>query len=161
MTTPEDVKRYDVRSETRHPQPVAVVVATLDAAEIPAFLGGAFGEVAGVLGLEHLGPAGPPFARYHRLAHGRFAVEAGFPCLSDMEPTGRVQPAVLPGGYVAVTTHVGPYDEMEPGYTALAAWVSTHGGELAGDPWEVYLSDPAEGDPSATVTDVVQPYQPA
>ena len=50
---------------------------------------------------------------------------------------------------------------MAPAYQALASWVSSHGGEPAGDPWEVYFSDPAsEPDPATWRTEIVQPYRP-
>ena len=49
---------------------------------------------------------------------------------------------------------------MAPAYEALASWVSSHGGEPAGAPWEVYFSDPAvEPDPATWHTEVVQPYR--
>jgi effector-binding domain-containing protein len=67
---------------------------------------------------------------------------------------------VLPAGPVAVTVHIGPYDAMEPAYAALASWVSGRGGQLAGDPWEVYFSDPEQRpDPSTWRTEIVQPYR--
>jgi effector-binding domain-containing protein len=51
---------------------------------------------------------------------------------------------------------------MEPAYQALASWVSEHGGELAGDAWEVYLSDPsAQPDPATWRTEIVQTYRQA
>ena len=94
------------------------------------------------------------------LGEGRLEVEAGFPVSSPIEPNGDVQPSELPGGQVAVTVHVGPYDQMEPAYQALASWVTDHGGELAGDAWEVYFSDPStEPDPATWRTEIVQPYR--
>ena len=108
----------------------------------------------------HTSPAGPPFARYHPLGEGRFEVEAGFPVAGPVEAAGEVVPSELPGGPVAVTVHTGSYDQMEPAYQALASWVADHGGQLAGDAWEVYYSDPAEQpDPAHWRTGVVQPYR--
>jgi effector-binding domain-containing protein len=94
------------------------------------------------------------------LGGGRFEVEAGFPATRPIEGNGDVQPSELPGGQVAVTMHVGPYEQMEPGYQALASWVGERGGELAGDAWEVYFSDPStEPDPATWRTEIVQPYR--
>jgi effector-binding domain-containing protein len=48
---------------------------------------------------------------------------------------------------------------MAPTYQALVSWVGEHGGELAGDPWEVYFSDPArEPDPRRWRTEIVMPF---
>jgi effector-binding domain-containing protein len=76
-----------------------------------------------------------------------------------IKPDGEVRSSSLPGGMVATTMHIGSYDQMEPGYEALSAWVKERGQELAGDAWEVYLSDPAaEPDPTKWRTEIVQPY---
>ena len=140
----------------------AVARATLTVAEVGPWLGKTYGAVAALLAARQAGPAGPPFARYHMLGEGRFEVEAGFPASRQIEGNGDVQPSELPGGQAAVTLHIGPYDQMEPAYQALASWVSDHGGELAGDAWEVYFSDPsAEPDPATWRTQIVQPYRQA
>ena len=155
------MKLYDIHPQTRQAQPTAVARATLPVEEIGPWLGKTYGAVASVLAAQGSGPAGPPFARYHKLAHGRFVIEAGFPVLTAIEGAGDVQPSELPGGSAAITVHVGPYDQMEPAYEALASWVFEHGGELAGDAWEVYYSDPAQQpDPATWRTEIVQPYRP-
>ncbi len=156
------MKLYEIHAEAREAQPTAVARATLPVAEIGPWLGTAYGAVAGLLAARQAAPAGPPFARFHVLGDGRFEVEAGFPVSSPIEPGGDVQPSELPGGQVAVTVHVGPYDQMEPAYQALASWVTDHGGELAGDAWEVFFSDPAaEPDPATWRTEIVQPSREA
>jgi effector-binding domain-containing protein len=146
----------------REAQLTAIARATLRVAEIGPWLATTYGAIAGLLAARQAAPAGPPFARFHMLGQGRFEVEAGFPVSSPIEPNGDVQPSELPGGQVAVTVHVGPYDQMEPAYQALASWVTDHGGELAGDAWEIYFSDPAaEPDPATWRTEIVQPYRQA
>ena len=70
--------------------------------------------------------------------------------------------AAIAGPPFAVTIHTCPYDAMRPAYQALVSWVSEHGGELAGDPWEVYFSDPStEPDPATWRTQIIQPYRRA
>lgn len=154
------MKLYEIHAETRQAQPTAVCRAALTTAEIGPWLGRVYGAVAALLAARHAGPAGPPFARYHPLGAGRFEVEAGFPVNSQVQGEGDVQPSELPGGQVAVTVHTGPYDQMVPGYQALASWVADHGGETAGDSWEIYFSDPAaQPDPADWRTEIVQPYR--
>lgn len=156
------MKLYEIHAEARETQPTAVARATLPVAEIGPWLGRTYGAIAGLLAARQAAPAGPPFARFHMLGSGRFEVEAGFPVNSPIEPAGDLQPSGLPGGQVAVTVHVGPYDQMEPAYQALASWVTDHGGNLAGDAWEVYFSDPAtQPDPATWRTEIVQPYREA
>ncbi len=156
------MKRYEIHTEARDAQVTAVARASLTVAEIGPWLGKTYGAIASLLADRQAGPAGPPFARYHLLGGDRFEVEAGFPATMPIEGNGDIRPSELPGGQVAVTIHTGPYDEMEPGYRALVSWVREHGGELAGDPWEIYFSDPAtEPDPATWRTQIVQPYRQA
>lgn len=156
------MKLYEIHAENRQAQPTAVCRATLPVTGIGPWLGKVYRSVAGLLAAQQAGPAGPPFARYHRLGDGQFEVEAGFPASRPVEGDGEVEPSQLPGGPVAVTVHTGPYDQMEPGYQALASWVTDHHGEVAGDAWEVYFSDPtAQPDPADWRTEIVQPYREA
>lgn len=149
-----------MQAEIRQPQPAAVVTATLPVAEIGPWLAETYQAVASVIAAHGAGPAGPPFARYHKLDDGRFAVEAGFPVVVAVAAEDGIRPSELPGGPVAVTTHIGSYEQMPAAYEALASWVGDHGGEPAGDPWEVYFSDPsAQPDPATWRTDIVQPYR--
>jgi effector-binding domain-containing protein len=153
------MKTYEIQAGTRQEQPTAVRTATLAVAGIGPWLAETFGAVATVITAHGAYPAGPPFARYHRLAADGFTVEAGFPVSAAIDADGDVRPSQLPGGPVAATVHTGPYDQMAPAYEAIAGWVSSHRGEPAGDPWEIYFSDPAaEPDPATWRTEIVQPY---
>ncbi len=151
---------YVIETRTLDEQDTAVEYATLAVAEIGPWLGKAFREVAAYLGRKGAGPAGMPFARYHRVADDRFDVEAGFPATTPTSGEGDVEPSDLPQGLAAVTVHVGPYGAMEPAYAALAEWVRAHDGEPVGDTWEVYLTEPdADSDPATWRTEIVMPYR--
>ena len=140
-------------------QPTAAMFTTLGVDEIGPWLGTAYGTVAGYLGRFGVGPVGMPYARYHRRDDGRFDVEAGFAATTPVPGEGDVEPSEFPAGDVAVTVHVGPYDDMAPAYDAIAAWLAGHHAVAAGDPWEVYFTDPSEvPDPAQWRTEVVQPY---
>lgn len=152
---------YEITSDTRPAQATEVRTSTLSAADLPAWLGETFATVAAYLKEHDSSPAGPPFARYHPRDNGRFEVDAGFPVTTpiDHADRGDVRAMTLPGGPAVTTTHVGPYHAMEPGYHALVAWIDAHGGELMGDAWEIYVSDPAtHPDPATWRTEIVQPY---
>lgn len=156
--------RLDGAVELRHldPTPTAVRRATLRVTEIGSWLAGTYGAVAAVLAAQRIGPAGPPFARYHLVEDDRFEVEAGFVATHPVAATVDVEASSLPGGPAAVTLHVGPYDAMEPTYTRLQSWLTTEGYRPEGDAWEIYLSDPnTEHDPATWRTEVVMPCAPA
>lgn len=154
------MKTHEIHSETRQDQPTAVLAATMSVAEIGPWLGRVYSSVAKVLAEQGAFPAGPPFARYHRLGDEEFEVEAGFPSSAPISDSGEVRGSTLPGGQVAVTTHVGLYDDMESTYEAVYTWIGDQGGEPSGDPWEVYLTDARETpDPAGWRTEIVAPYR--
>ena len=140
-------------------QPTAAMVATLTVPEMQTWFGPAFATVAGYLARCGAGPAGMPYARYRRQGEATFEVEAGFPSAIAVEGEGEVRPSSLPGGEVAATWHVGPYDTIAAAYDALDAYVTDHGWTATGPPWEVYHSDPtAEPDPAQWRTEIFQPF---
>lgn len=156
----ESTRTYEIHARIGAEQRTAVSSATLPVAEIGPWLGRTYQNVASTVAGQGHHPVGPPFARYHRRDDGRFDIEAGFPVSGYIWTAGGVRSSRLPGGKLAATMHVGPYDQMEPAYRALTEWIRENGGEPAGDAWEVYLTGPATvPDPAAWRTEVVQPYQ--
>lgn len=154
------VTNYRIESRTLAEQETAVEFTTLPIAEMGPWLGRAFDEVAAYLERKGAGPAGLPFARYHPTGDGRCEVEAGFPASTPTSGEGDVEPSELPGGLVATAVHAGPYETVARAYEAISNWVHAHGGASAGDPWEVYLTEPrGNPDPATWQTEVVQPYK--
>jgi effector-binding domain-containing protein len=154
------MRSYEVIGRTRARQQTAAVDGTLCVSEIGPWLARTYSTIAQLLARQGCTPAGPPFARYHLREDGRFAVEAGFPIDAPIDAEGDMRPSTLPGGSVAETVHVGPYEDMKLGYNSLFSWVQLQGAEPVGDPWEIYLTDPeAEPDPAEWRTVIMQPYR--
>ncbi|MEP6963766.1 MAG: GyrI-like domain-containing protein, partial [Acidobacteriota bacterium] len=64
----------------------------------------------------------------------------------------------LPGGSVATTMHLGPYEHLQDAYGALQQWMESEGFTPAGSPWESYVTDPGEHpDPKDWKTEVFWP----
>jgi effector-binding domain-containing protein len=150
--------RPDIR--TLEEQPVAVITVTTTLGGIRDAIGDAFQELETVMkesGQDVM--AGPPFARY--LTFGQqLTFEAGFPIQREFPVTGRVKLTRLPGGPVATTVHVGPYERLSTTYGDLNAWVAAQGRTPAGPMWEVYLTDPEqEPDPERWRTEVFIPIR--
>ena len=82
---------------------------------------------------------------------------------SSFEPEGEIQVQVIAGGEYAVTTHVGPYDQLEETYAALCGqWLPQSGRELRSCPcFEIYLNDPEGTEPEELITDVHLPLRSA
>ena len=104
--------------------------------------------------------AGPPFTRYHAMGEHETDLESGLPVTAPRQGEGRIKPVELPGGEVASTWHVGPYDRLPETHRALAEWVAEQGRTQAGPHWEVYWTDPgAEPDPAKWRTQVLMPLR--
>lgn len=143
-------------------RPAAVMRTTIEVEAIPAFLEHAFAATAEHIESQGADFAGPPFARYTPVDadKGVFIVEAGFPSTREVTGHGAVESSTLPGGEAVVTTHVGPYEAMQPVYEAIGEWIIHHGAVAVGPAWEVYYADPdLEPDPQTWRTDVVQPFR--
>ncbi|HET7310710.1 MAG TPA: GyrI-like domain-containing protein [Mycobacteriales bacterium] len=141
---------YEVELVELQAQPVAVVRGHVTQGEIPAFLGGTFGEVLEALADQGLAAVGPPFGRYVPAADG-FDVEAGFPTNRPVRPFGRVEACELPGGRAARVLHRGDYGGVAAAYNAAVEWVAAHGYVAAEPPWECYLDGPEVPEPRTVV----------
>jgi effector-binding domain-containing protein len=153
------MKTYEIETRVVDEQATAAMFGTIRVEEIGPWLGHAYATVANYLSHYGVGPIGAPYARYRQIDAETFDVEAGFAASTPVAGEGDVEPSTLPGGELAVTLHVGAYDEMEPAYEAVTAWIADHGMVPEGDAWEVYHSDPVKvPDPAEWRTEIVQPY---
>ncbi len=141
---------YEVELVELSAQPAAVVRGHVTVAELPEFLGGAFGEVMGVLTDQRLAPAGPPFGRFRPTGDG-FDAEVGFPATGAVTAAGRVAPTTLPAGPAARVMHRGDYGGIGAAYEAAERWLAEHGYAPAGTPWESYLDGPDVPQPRTLV----------
>jgi effector-binding domain-containing protein len=152
---------YEIVEMTLKPQPTLVMRREISVEEMGTWLPMAFGVVARFITEAGGHMAGPPFARYQPVEGqaGHFQTEAGFPVFVVIEGKGDVLASELPGGHTAHLWYLGPYDNMEPAYHALEAWITERHGKPYGGPWEVYHSDPVkEPDPATWRTEIYMPY---
>lgn len=126
--------------------------------DVSDFLGHAFATAARTIAAQGVTPTGRPFARYLHIGSD-VEVEAGFPIDGAITPSDGVVASSLSGGPAAVATFVGSYDRVASAYRELHDWVEARQGHLVGDPWEVYLTDPATSpDPTHWRTEIVLPF---
>lgn len=102
--------------------------------------------------------AGPPTCRYCDWSTSGVTLEAGLPIGAPAKGEGDIQVGTLPAGPAASTIHKGPYDDLNKAHSAIEAWIATNALTAAGDPYEVYLTDPVEvPDPAEWLTEVIWP----
>lgn len=88
-------------------------------------------------------------------------VENAVVTASLLDGRGRIQPRVLPACTAVALEHRGPYERLHVAYRALQDWFAWHGVDSAGDPREIYVTDPEEvPDPADYVTVVAWPIPP-
>ena len=139
-------------------RPAATVRVTIPEKDIASNLAVILPEVMGYITSVGADMAGPPFTRIHARTGGTVDMEAGFALKKKVESKGRIQSSELPGGDVAVTWHVGPYDQLEKSYAVLEAWMKEQGLASRGGHWEVYWTDPGmEPDPKKWRTQILWP----
>lgn len=85
-------------------------------------------------------------------ATGVMVIDVGVQVESSLPGNGVVEPMVTPGGLVATTVHLGPYDKLGDASTALHEFCQTHDHPIIGPTWEQY-GDWTD-DPSKLRTDV-------
>ncbi|MBK6768111.1 MAG: GyrI-like domain-containing protein [Ardenticatenales bacterium] len=142
---------YEVTLADLPEQRTAVVCGHADTSDgIADFLGGAYGEIMGLVERQHLKTADVPFGRYRITADG-FDIEAGIGVEGDLRPEGRVEASTLPGGRTARTVHVGAYSGVAAAYEAVAGWLKDNGYVSTDAPWECYLDEPSVPKPRTEV----------
>ena len=104
-------------------------------------------------------PAGTPYAAYFNMDLNNLQVEIGFPVSKALPGRGKIKPGELPAGKQASCLYQGPYDQCEPAYEALSAWVEAQGYEPTGVAYEFYLNDPNEVPPEEIQTLIMYPLK--
>ena len=105
-------------------------------------------------------PAGPPFARYHRMDPSAIDLEIGFPVSAKVTDGAELKASMLPGGLVATVVHEGSMEGLPATYARLEAMIRDEGHQIAGGQWEVFwtLIDPTV-DPREGLTQIVVPVR--
>jgi AraC family transcriptional regulator len=88
---------------------------------------------------------------------GTADVEVAFPVPPGTTPGPGMNVYTLPGGRMARTFHKGPYEECEPAYMALFAWLREQGLSITGPMREMYHNDPREVPPEEILTEILAP----
>jgi effector-binding domain-containing protein len=71
-------------------------------------------------------------------AAGVMTIDVGVQVESALPGNGEVVPTTTPGGLVATTAHIGPYDKLGEASSALHEFCSTHDHPISGPTWEEY-----------------------
>ena len=90
-------------------------------------------------------------------AEGTAIIDVAFPIGASIEEGGEFKVYEMPGGTMAKVVHKGPYDQCEPAYNAVFAWVAENGKQIVGPVREVYPNDPRAVAPEDILTEIYVP----
>ncbi len=123
----------------------------------------AYGEIGRFLRTQGLEPAGPRITINTRWDGSAYEFEAAVPVSGEPAmgvPAGSaVRLKQTYAGKAVRATHVGPYQGLPAVYERLFAFVAAHGYEMAGPPWDEYVSDPGSTEENRLVTRVYVPVR--
>jgi effector-binding domain-containing protein len=150
---------YEIKVMELPDQPTLVMRDVVAVENLPGFFGKAFGSVMQYLGELGESPSGMPFGVYYNLDMSALNIAAGFLVGKPIEGKGEILAEIIPGGKFLSTIYEGPYDSMEPVYTALSDYAKEHGLEPTGVAYEYYLNDPGEGPEIIPLTEIRLPLK--
>jgi AraC family transcriptional regulator len=140
------------------PQHILFIRRRIAPSELQQTLGECLGKLFTYAAKCGLPIAGWPICRYVSTGLGLWTVEPAVPLATPATGEGEMQVGMLPGGWVALGVHVGPYDRLPDTNAAIERWIEANGFRTGGPAWEHYITDPAEHpDPEDWRTEVYWP----
>jgi len=142
------------------PQPILCIRRRVAPSELQQTLGECFGKLFTHAAKRGLPIAGWPICRYLSTGLGLWTIEPAVSLATATCSEGEMRADVLPGGWVALGIHAGPYDQLPDTNAAIERWIEANGFEASGSAWEHYVTDPAQHPDSADWrTEVVWPLK--
>ena len=150
---------YEIKVLELPDQPTLTIRATQAVADLPQFIGRAYGSIMQYLTEIGQAPTGTPFVAYYNLDMQHLDVEAGFPVAKALPERGEIKASSIPGGKFLTTLHIGSYESAEAAYNALTEWAKQNGVEPTGVSYEYYLNDPRQDPPVQPETEIRFPLK--
>jgi DNA-binding transcriptional MerR regulator len=148
----QGLPRAEVRLTHQDARRVAVTSAVGTVAEIGAVTSGCVARLGQALAAAGRQPRGPLLGLFPLELTDQVTVRVAAEVDQDVAGTAR---EVLGGGWFAVATHLGPYDQLSLTTHALLAWTGEHGHTVGGGLREVYRCDPQHTAPEQLVTQLL------
>ncbi|NEE02127.1 MerR family transcriptional regulator [Phytoactinopolyspora halotolerans] len=143
-------------------EPVTVIGRTLSTPPeaISETAGPVYHQIYEALGRAGITPTAPPRMAYPQMEGDTWTIELWVPVPEGSSAPDGLTARRFPGGRVARTLHVGPYDELGMAYRELEAWMAKQGLTPSAPPFDVYPNDPAVvKDPAKYETEILWPIR--
>lgn len=153
-----DVKIKDIK-----PMTVAFIRVKGHFSQIPT----AFGKLYNWIAQRGYKPVGPAIAVYYNIPGQVPDEQLSWELRSQLSgDVAEVEPDAdglgvkkLAAVKMATTIYRGPYEGVEPTYTALGTWVMANNYEVSGPPQELYLNDPTKTPAEEPLTEIRFPVR--
>jgi effector-binding domain-containing protein len=134
-------------------RPLAVVRRRAGVGELSKVVPEACGVVWGVVRAQQVSGVGRNIAIY---LDNVINLEVGVEVEASFAGFGEVVGSATPLGFVATTTHYGPYGFLHAAHKAIHLWCAENGHTLAGPNWEIYghWQDEWNSDPAKISTEI-------
>ena len=150
---------YQFELSEQLPRPVLFIRTRTPVGNLPQELGKAYGAIIQYLNEIGEQPSGPAFAAYYNMDMENLDVEMGFPVAKPLAGEGEIKAGEIPAGKQVSYVHKGPYNQIEPVYTAMMRWIEDNGQTPTGVSYEFYYNSPLEVAESELLTKVVFPLK--
>ncbi len=160
-----ELANLKIEEVTVEPVTVAYVAtsSTMDPAAIAAAIGAGYGQVGKFMSEQGLKQAGAPLTINTKWGDGEYEFDAAIPVDRDPASEPPAESAVRVkktySGKAIKIVHQGSYKGLAALYDRLYAWISVHGYEQNGPPWDEYATDPGSTPESGLVTYVYVPVK--
>lgn len=141
------------------PRPALAIRTRTPVAAIGPVMGQAFGKVYQYMLEIGAKPGDCAVTVYYNMDMNDLDVEIGFVLAEPAPGSGEVHTLQIPGGKQVSCMYKGPYDRMEPAYTAMTEWMASNGYVPSGSAYEFYYNDPSQVPPSELLTKIMFPVK--
>jgi effector-binding domain-containing protein len=126
------------------PQTILFIRRRVAPSQLQATLGECLGKIFAYSSRAGVAIAGWPLCRYVSTGQGLWTIEPAMPIATPAVGEGEILSGILPGGPVAVGTHVGPLEDIPDSNAAIERWIEENGFKVSGATWEWYKTDAAK-----------------
>jgi effector-binding domain-containing protein len=160
MNYVKDSVRIELQKTSFKDIPVLFIKDTASSTEkISEILGKDYGELMQFLSKSKLLPL--KFMAWYYSTQPPWAMDVAVQTISIPEQlSGRIQSRIQKGGEVLIAHMWGPYNKVSQAYSKIESWLKENNRKAKGNPFEVYLNDPASVKSESEIrTDIYQPLE--
>jgi effector-binding domain-containing protein len=151
-TIREASMEYEISVERVEPRTIASVRRRATQQQLSTVVPAACGDVWNFVRANGIAQPGRLVALYRDGGDGQLDVEVGVEVGGPFTGTGEFSCSAIPGGVVATTVHLGPYNRLGEAHKAICQWCKQNHHKMAGLNYEIYGH--WDDDPAKLRTDV-------